>query len=285
MPRGVRLVTLCHNETLPWVDSATDAPRSNGLSPFGRALVRELNRLGIIVDLAHVAPHAMHDVLDETAAPVVWSHSNAAALCDHPRNVPDHVLERVSANAGLVMVTFVPDFISQAVRDWHRPIADPYGKLSGRTPETDAAEHDHVRSAGPKPVATLEQLCDHVDYLVRRIGIDHVGIGSDFFGGPQPRGLEDVSRFPHLIAELHRRGYSDLALTRIAGGNLLRVMRRVEAVGRARAGDRRSARARDGRYPPIARRRRRVSGVETQVRIRGAPGQVLAACFGRPTLS
>jgi membrane dipeptidase len=233
---GVRLVTLCHNETLPWVDSATDKPASNGLSDFGRALVRELNRLGIIIDLAHVAPHAMHQVLDETAAPVVWSHSNAARLCDHPRNVPDDVLARVKANGGLVMVTFVPDFVSQATRDWHKPIADPYGKLRGPTPEGEAAERALTAKSGPKPRATLEQLADHVDYLVKHVGIDHVGIGSDFFGGPTPVGLEDVSRFPHFLAELHRRGYSDAALTKIAGGNLLRVFRRVEAVERAKRG-------------------------------------------------
>lgn len=223
---GVRLMTLCHNDTHDWCDSATDAPRHNGLAPFGREVIGRMNRLGMIVDLAHVAPKVMHDVLDISTAPVVWSHSNAFSLCDHPRNVPDDVLDRVAGNDGLVMATFVPDFISQASRDWHRPAKDQYGK----TPEGldyKKAEAELARTAGPRPKATLAQYCDHVEYLAKRIGHDRIGIGSDFFGGLNPEGLEDASTFPSVLAELIRRGWSDENLAKLAGGNMLRVMRSV----------------------------------------------------------
>lgn len=223
---GVRLMTLCHNDTHDWCDSATDAPRHNGLTAFGKEVIGRMNRLGMIVDLAHVAPKVMHDVLDISTAPVVWSHSNAFSLCDHPRNVPDDVLDRVAGNNGVVMATFVPDFISQASRDWHRPAKDQYGK----TPEGldyKKAEAEIARTAGPRPKATLAQYCDHLDYLAKRIGHDHIGIGSDYFGGLNPEGLEDASTFPRVIAELIRRGWSDENLAKLAGGNMLRVMRSV----------------------------------------------------------
>lgn len=225
---GVRLMTLCHNDTTDWCDSATDAPRHDGLSSFGMRVIRRMNRLGMVVDLAHVAPKAMHDVLDVTRAPAVWSHSNAFTLCDHPRNVPDDVLDRVAGNGGVVMATFVPDFISQASRDWHRPAKDQYGK----TPDTmdyAKAEADIVAKSGPRPQATVSQYCDHLDYLAKRIGHDHVGIGSDFFGWVNPDGLEDTSTFPNVIAELIRRGWSEENLAKLAGGNTLRVLRAVEA--------------------------------------------------------
>ena len=224
---GVRLMTLCHNGTHDWCDSATDAPRHNGLSAFGKAVIGRMNRLGMVVDLAHVAPKAMHDVLDVTTAPVVWSHSNAFSLCDHPRNVPDDVLDRVAGNGGVVMATFVPDFISQASRDWHRPAKDQYGKTPDGL-DYKAAEAEIVRKSGPRPKATLAEYCDHLDYLAQRIGHDHVGIGSDFFGGAVPEGLEDVSTFPNVIAELLRRGWSEANLAKLASGNTLRVMRAVE---------------------------------------------------------
>ncbi|MGX1785341.1 dipeptidase [Bosea sp. NPDC055332] len=226
---GVRLMTLCHNDTHDWCDSATDAPRHNGLSTFGREVIGRMNRLGMIVDLAHVAPKVMHDVLDISTAPVVWSHSNAFSLCDHPRNVPDDVLDRVAGNNGVVMATFVPDFISQASRDWHRPAKDQYGK----TPEGldyKKAEAEIVRTAGPRPKATLAQYCDHVEYLAKRIGHDHIGIGSDYFGGATPDGIEDASTFPAVIAELIRRGWSEENLVKLASGNMLRVMRAAASV-------------------------------------------------------
>jgi len=225
---GVRLMTLCHNDSHDWCDSATDAPRHDGLTAFGKDVIRRMNRLGMVVDLAHVSPKVMHDTLDVTSAPVVWSHSNAFSLCDHPRNVPDDVLDRVAGNGGVVMATFVPDFISQASRDWHRPAKDQYGK----TPEgvdSAKAEAEITRTAGPRPKATLPQYCDHLDYLAKRIGHDHVGIGSDFFGWINPDGLEDTSTFPALIAELIRRGWSEENLEKLAGGNTLRVLRAVEA--------------------------------------------------------
>jgi membrane dipeptidase len=225
---GVRLMTLCHNGTHDWCDSATDAPRHDGLSAFGKDVVRRMNKLGMVIDLAHVSPKVMHDALDLSTAPLVWSHSNAFSLCDHPRNVPDDVLDRVAGNGGVVMATFVPDFISQASRDWHRPAKDQYGK----TPEgmdSAKAEAEIVAKAGPRPKATLPQYCDHLDYLARRVGHDHIGIGSDFFGWVNPDGLEDTSVFPALIAELIRRGWSETDLEKLAGGNMLRLMRAVES--------------------------------------------------------
>lgn len=217
-------MTLCHNATHDWCNSSTDAPVHDGLSAFGKDVVRRMNRLGMVVDLSHVSPKAMHDALDVSTAPMVWSHSNALSLCDHPRNVPDDVLDRVAAAQGVVMATFVPDFISQAARDWHRPAKDRYGK----TRDGPAiGEAEITSSAGPRPRATLAQYCDHLDYLAQRIGHDHVGIGSDFFGGPTTLGLEDTSTFPSLIAELIRRGWSETALRNLAGGNTKRVIQAV----------------------------------------------------------
>lgn len=224
---GIRLMTLCHNDTHDWCDSATDAPRHDGLNAFGKDVIRRMNRLGMVVDLAHVSPKVMHDTLDVTSAPVVWSHSNAFALCDHPRNVPDDVLDRIKGNGGVVMATFVPDFISQASRDWHKPAKDQYGKTPDGLDHVKA-EAEIAAKAGPRPKATLPQYCDHLDYLAQRIGHDHVGIGSDFFGWINPDGLEDTSVFPALIAELIRRGWSEQNLEKLAGGNTLRVMRAVE---------------------------------------------------------
>ena len=162
----------------------------------------------MMVDLAHVSPDVMRQVLDISKAPVVFSHSNARALADHPRNVPDDVLDRIPANGGIVMVTFVPDFISRRSYEWMLPFKDNYGKTRGDV-DMEKALPERERQQGRRPRGTLEQLCDHIDYIVKRIGIDHVGIGSDFYGGPTPDGLEDVSRFPYLLAELIRRGYRD----------------------------------------------------------------------------
>jgi membrane dipeptidase len=231
---GARLMTLCHNETLDWVDSATDAARHHGLTAFGRAVVAELNRLGMMIDLAHVSPDVMRQVLDISKAPIVFSHSNARALADHPRNVPDDVLDRVPANGGIVMATFVPDFISRRSYEWMLPFKDSYGKTRDDV-DIEKALPERERQQGRRPRGTLEQLCDHIDYIVKRIGIDHVGIGSDFYGGPTPDGLEDVSRFPHLLAALIRRGYGDTAIAKIASRNFVRVFRAVEQVGKALA--------------------------------------------------
>ncbi|MFM2422748.1 MAG: hypothetical protein RL291_1278, partial [Pseudomonadota bacterium] len=210
---GVRLVTLCHNETLPWVDSATDARSSThrGLSDFGHAVIAEMNRLGLIVDLAHVAPHAMHLVLDTTRAPVFLSHGNAATLCAHPRNVPDDILRRVPENGGLAMVTFVPEFLNP--QSWRavQPFKDTFGKNKAATTTAELTEARRIVLQGwPKDGAHF--VADHLDYFIKHVGEDHVGIGSDFYGGPNPPGLEDCSTFPVLVAELLARGWSEQRL-------------------------------------------------------------------------
>jgi membrane dipeptidase len=228
---GVRLMTLCHNESLDWVDSATDKPRNGGLNAFGRAVIVELNRLGIVIDLAHTSHHAMRCVLDVTEAPVALSHSNAYSLCDHPRNAPDDVLKRLKANGGLVMATFVPGFVSQPLRDWLRRSRDGYGKALAADPKAQMADLEAKHGSAPK--ASLEQVADHIVRLVETAGLDHVGVGSDYFGGASPIGLEDVSRFPHLFAELVRRGFSERDLEKMSSKNMLRVLRRVEAIGAA----------------------------------------------------
>jgi membrane dipeptidase len=229
---GVRLMTLCHNETLDWVDSATDIARHDGLTKFGDAVVLELNRLGIIVDLAHTAPSVMNRVLDISRAPVLFSHNNALALCDHPRNIPDSVLDRVRAKRSVIMATFVPDFISQPARDWARPLKDQYGK-SSFLEDHSASVAAHVKANGPQPRATIPELCNHIEYMVQKTGVDHIAIGSDFFGGTTPEGLEDVSKFPNLIAALVDRGWADAAIAKIASGNFIRLFRSVERTARA----------------------------------------------------
>jgi membrane dipeptidase len=224
---GVRLMTLCHNHTTDWCDSATDAPRHNGLSEFGRRVITEMNRLGMLIDLAHVSDAVMHQVLDISRAPVVWSHSNARALCDHPRNVPDDVLARVADNGGIVMANFVPDFISQRSRDWTRSLKDQYGKTRVGL-DLDSALSRREREAGRWPRGTLGEFCNHLDYLAGKVGHEHIGIGSDFFGGPQGEGLEDVTCFPNIFAELIRRGWSETNIKRLASGNFRRVFKAVE---------------------------------------------------------
>jgi membrane dipeptidase len=223
---GVRYMTLTHNVTLDWADAAMDVPRHNGLTPFGREVVREMNRLGMIVDISHVTPKVMHDVLDVAEAPVMFSHSSARALTDHVRNVPDDVLRRLERNGGVVMVTFIPAFVSQPVATWEVRLAE---LTKGKTPAEAKGIGAEFASANPKPVATLKDVADHIDYVRKTAGVNHVGIGSDFWGDPDmPTGLEDASRFPYLFAELIRRGWSDADLVKLAGGNMLRVMRGAE---------------------------------------------------------
>ncbi len=229
---GVRLMTLCHNETLDWVDSATDAPRNGGLNAFGRAIIGELNRLGIVIDLSHTSHDAMRRVLDITESPVALSHSNAFSLCDHPRNTPDDVLRRLKANGGLVMATFVPGFVSQRLRDWLRRSRDSYGKAPlAADPKAQFSELEAKHGIAPK--ASLVDVADHIVRLVETAGVSHVGIGSDYFGGASPVGLESVGRFPHLFAELVRRGFSERDLEKLSSLNMLRVLRRVEKIGKA----------------------------------------------------
>ncbi len=229
---GVRLMTLCHNETLDWVDSATDAPRNGGLNAFGRAIIGELNRLGIVIDLSHTSHDAMRRVLDITESPVALSHSNAFSLCDHPRNTPDDVLRRLKANGGLVMATFVPGFVSQRLRDWLRRSRDSYGKAPlAADPKAQFSELEAKHGIAPK--ASLVDVADHIVRLVETAGVSHVGIGSDYFGGASPVGLESVGRFPHLFAELVRRGFSERDLEKLSSLNMRRVLRRVEKIGNA----------------------------------------------------
>jgi membrane dipeptidase len=233
---GARYLTLTHNDNTPWADAATDRPEHDGLTAFGRAVVAEMNRLGMLVDLSHVAPSTMRAALDATQAPVLFSHSSARALCDHPRNVPDDVLQRLPGNGGVCMVTFVPGFVSQPIADvwaelmpleraWAAELPDDADAVRARAREWQAAH--------PYPRATLSQVADHVDHVREVAGIDHVGVGGDFDGVSElPEGLEDVAAYPRLFAELRRRGYSDDDLRKVAGRNALRVLRAGEDVAR-----------------------------------------------------
>ena len=227
---GVRYLTLTHGRNTDWADSATDSPAHGGLSPFGREVVREMNRLGMLVDLSHVSPEAMRQALDVSAAPVIFSHSSARALVDHPRNVPDDVLARMPKNGGVVMVTFIEPFVSAATAAWGKDL-ERLIQGAQSSAEMERLEADHTKTHGPAPRATLAQVADHIEHVARVAGHDHVGIGSDFYGGPtMPLGLEDVSRFPHLFAELIRRGWSDADLERLAGKNIVRTLAAAEAV-------------------------------------------------------
>ena len=227
---GARYMTLTHNKNIDWADSCTDDPKANGLTDFGREVVREMNRLGMMVDLSHVSPDVMRDALDTSEAPILFSHSSARALCDHPRNVPDDVLRRVPLNGGVVMVSFVPGFTSQEVAD-HATGRERLQAETGSSKETVEAALKAWDAENPMPRATLNQVADHIDHMRELAGIDHIGIGSDFDGITSvPVGLEDVSTYPALTAELLRREYSDDDILKILGRNVLRVMRDVEGV-------------------------------------------------------
>ncbi len=228
---GVRYMTLSHNVTLDWVDAALGAQTHNGLTPFGRAMVREMNRSGMMVDLAHTSPAVMHQALDETRAPVIWSHAAARAIVDHPRNVPDDVLNRLPDNGGVVMVTFIASFLSQEVWDMEENLWETGGSLE-KISELRKAWFAYDKEHGAKR-ASIDQLVAHIEHVRDVAGIDHVGIGSDYYGMPDgPVGLEDVTGFPRLFAALICHGWSDEDLTKLAGLNMLRVMRRVEEVAR-----------------------------------------------------
>ena len=231
---GARYMTLTHSRSNRWADSATDTAMHGGLTAFGREVVREMNRLGMLVDLSHVSTETMADALDTSEAPVIFSHSSARALCDHTRNVPDDVLRRMSANGGVVMVTFLQAFVSEQARQAQAPAEAEWKRLSALYPEEPKRVRAEMRAwqaAHPAPRATLAQVADHIEHVRRVAGVDHVGVGSDFDGmGEGPLGLEDVSCYPALLAELARRGWTEGDLGRLAGGNVLRVMRRAEAV-------------------------------------------------------
>jgi membrane dipeptidase len=232
---GVRYLTLTHNANVPWADSATDEPAAGGLTAFGRQVVAEMQRLGMLVDLSHTAPGTMRDVFDLAQGPVIYSHSSARGLCDHPRNVPDDMLARLPGNNGVCMVTFVPAFVSQRCRDWERELAaemqrrgmDPQDQPSRAT-----ARQEYARRY-PAPRATLGQVADHIEHVRAVAGAGHVGIGGDFDGTDDlPEGLTDVSCYPALLAELLSRGWSEADCAALAGGNILRVLREAEATAR-----------------------------------------------------
>jgi len=228
---GARYMTLTHNVTLDWADAALDEPRHHGLTPFGKEVVREMNRLGMLVDISHVSPEVMRDVLDVSAAPVIFSHSSAYALVDHARNVPDEILQRMAANGGVVMVTFVPPFVNRDAKAWSAGLEQQFkGVVSDA--EMARLEKAYTAEHGPSPKATLRDVADHIDHIARVAGHDHVGIGGDFGGENNPAGLEDVSKYPELFAELIRRGWSDADLKKLAGENLLRTFAQAEQVAR-----------------------------------------------------
>jgi membrane dipeptidase len=229
---GVRYMTLTHFNTLAWADSATDTPKHDGLTDFGRDVVREMNRLGMLVDLSHVSEATMLDALEVAKAPVIFSHSSAATLDNHPRNVSDRVLDLVKANGGIVMVVSAPAYVSAAVRDWNALKVGEEARIKARyigNPDgAKAALADWV-AAHPSPKATLAQLADHLDYIKRRIGVDHVGLGGDFDGiGDTTEGFSDVAAYPALFIELARRGWTQQDLEKLASRNMLRVLKAAE---------------------------------------------------------
>jgi membrane dipeptidase len=229
---GVRYLTLTHNANVGWADSATDEPQAGGLTAFGRDVVREMQRIGMLVDLSHVAVSTMHHALDVAQAPVIFSHSSARALCDSPRNVPDDVLARLPGNGGVCMVTFVPAFVSQECASWTAGL-----KAEAARRGLDPRHLDQLFSikaeweqAHPRPGSTLAQVADHIEHVREVAGVEHVGLGSDFDGTDDvTAGLEDVSTYPALFAELLRRGWTEPDCAALAGGNLLRALRSAEA--------------------------------------------------------
>ncbi|WP_306986661.1 dipeptidase [Streptomyces canus] len=233
---GVRYMTLTHNDNVDWADSATDEPGVGGLSAFGRAVVREMNREGMLVDLSHVAATTMRDALDASLAPVIFSHSSSRAVCDHPRNIPDDVLERLPSNGGMAMVTFVPKFVLQAAVDW-TAAADENMREHGlhhlaTTPEAMKV-HRAFEERNPRPVATVSTVADHLDHMREVAGVDHIGIGGDYDGTAfTPDGLDDVSGYPNLIAELLSRGWSKPDLAKLTWQNAVRVLGAAEDVAR-----------------------------------------------------
>ncbi len=231
---GARYMTLTHSKNIPWADSATDTAVLNGLSPFGEAVVREMNWLGMLVDLSHVSPDTMKDAIAASAAPVIFSHSSSRAVNDVPRNVPDDVLSLLPKNGGVVMVTFVPGFLSPKVAAWGRLQEAEQSRLRQQFASDPAAQKtglDAWVKANPAPRATIADAADHIDHIKSVAGIEHIGLGGDFDGITSVvQGLEDVSTYPALTAELLRRGYTDDEIKKILGLNILRVMRDVEKV-------------------------------------------------------
>jgi membrane dipeptidase len=236
---GARYMTLTHSANIAWADSATDNPVHHGLTPFGKEVVREMNRLGMLLDLSHVSADTMRAALAVTEAPVMFSHSSARALVDHPRNVPDDLLPLVAANGGVVMVNFFPGYVSEARRRWDadraaeqaRYNSPPFGGLYIGQPERAKAALAEWERTHPKPAVGIGDVADHIEHIRQVAGVEHVGLGSDFDGIPEaPAGLDGVDKYPALLAELARRGWSDADLGRLAGGNLLRVLTKAQEV-------------------------------------------------------
>jgi membrane dipeptidase len=233
---GVRYMTLTHNDNTPWADSATDEPVANGLTRFGEEVVREMNRVGMLVDLSHVSPDTMRDALRVTRSPVVFSHSSSRAVCDHVRNIPDDVLARLPANGGVAMATFVPQFVLPAAAEWsiganENMTAHGFHPLD-TSPDGLAVQHAYEREH-PRPIATVATVADHLDHMREVAGIDHVGMGGDYDGiAFTPDGLADVSAYPNLVAELLGRGWSEVDIAKLTWRNAVRLLRDMEDVAR-----------------------------------------------------
>lgn len=244
---GAGYLTLTHSRTIEWADSATDNPKHGGLTPFGEAVVHELNRLGMLVDLSHVSEETMQDALRISKAPVIYSHSGARALDDHPRNVSDETLKLVAKNGGVVMVNYAPSYVTDAYRRWDadrgaeraRLNMPPFGGLFIGQPEKAKAAMDEWDRKNPRPKVTLSDVADHIDHIAKVAGVDNVGLGSDFdgTGNELPEGLQNATTYPALMAELLRRGWKDADVAKVAGGNVLRAMEGAEKTAAAMKGE------------------------------------------------
>jgi membrane dipeptidase len=238
---GARYMTLTHNQTTEWADSGTDDPKYDGLSPFGLEVVREMNRLGMLVDLSHVSPATMKDAIAASKAPIIFSHSDVSAINPHPRTVPDEVLRLLPANGGVIMVTFVPSFLTDSGWAWGRERLAEEARLKSLYSYSKARQEAELKNwegAHPMPAVRVSDVADHIDHAARVAGYDHVGLGGDLDGIDQTvTGLGGVDQYPNLFAELIRRGWSDANLAKLAGGNILRALRRAEAVSASMKGE------------------------------------------------